>query len=201
MRKRRRTEFRWLPFFYGLGATVLVLALQVMNPAGLRAVNEAAFDQYQRLKPRQIDLSVPVAVVDIDVKSLRALGQWPWPRTEMAELTRRLTTLGALSIAFDVVFAEPDRTSPARVVESWRKFDPGAEAKLDDALRDHDAVFAAVIAESPVVLGVILNNEPGGERPPQRAGISYSGSDPRPAIPDFASANVNLPILSHSASG
>lgn len=201
MEKRRRTEFRWRPFFYGLFATALVLALQVYDPAGLRSINEAAYDQYQRLKPRQIDPSVPVAVVDIDVRSLQALGQWPWPRTEMAALTLRLKELGALSIAYDVVFAEPDRTSPARVVESWRKFDPTAEVTLSAELRDHDAVFGAAIAETPTVLGVVLNNDPDGSRPPLRAGVSYSGSDPRPVIPAFASANVNLPLLSHSASG
>lgn len=201
MAHRRRTDFRWAPFLYGLIATALILGLQVWNPAGLRAVNEAAFDQYQRLKPRQVDPSAPVLVVDIDVRSLQALGQWPWPRTEMAALTERLTQLGAISIAYDVVFAEPDRTSPERVVQSWRKYDPTAEARLDQTLRDHDAVFGGAIAEAPVVLGVVLNNDPDGSRPPTRAGISWSGSDPRPVIPNFASANVNLPILSHSASG
>ncbi|WP_340108851.1 adenylate/guanylate cyclase domain-containing protein [Pikeienuella sp. HZG-20] len=177
------------------------MTLQIADPAGLRAVNEAAFDQYQRWKPRQVDPSVPVAVVDIDVRSLQALGQWPWPRTEMAALTRRLADLGALAIAFDVVFAEPDRTSPDRVLKDWRKYDPAAEIKVDETLHDNDAVFAAAIAETPTVLGVVLNNDPDGVRPPTRAGVSYSGSDPRPVIPNFASANVNLPLLSHSASG
>ncbi len=198
---RRRTDFRWRPFFYGLGVTGLVLFLQVQDFTGLRSINEAAFDQFQQAKPRQVDESVPVVVVDIDVRSLAALGQWPWPRTELASLVMRLKELGALSIAFDVVFAEPDRTSPQRVVESWRKYDPSAKAELDDTLRDHDAVFAGAIAEAPVVLGVILNNDPDGRRPPIRAGISYSGSDPRPAIPEFRSANVNLPLLSQAASG
>lgn len=201
MVKKKRTEFRWRPFLLGLLMTGAVLALHIVSPGGLRAINEAAFDQFQRLKPRQVDPSVPVAVVDIDVRSLQALGQWPWPRTELAELVHRLTALGAISIAFDVVFAEPDRTSPATVVQSWRKFDPDASVTLDETLRDHDAVFGAAIAETPVVLGVVLNNDPNGGRPPVKAGISFAGSDPRPVIPDFASANVNLPILNEHASG
>lgn len=198
---RRRTDFRWRPFWIGVAATATALALQVLDANGLKAVNEAAYDQYQRWKPRQIDPSVPVTVVDIDVRSLRELGQWPWPRTELAELTARLTELGALSIAFDIVFAEPDRTSPARVIESWRKYDPGAEAISADTLQDHDAAFANVIAQSPAVLGVVLTNDPEGGRPPLRAGISWSGADPRPVLPNFASANVNLPVLSYAASG
>ena len=199
--KRRKTDFRWRPFWIGIAVTGIVLALQVQDFRGLKSVNEAAFDQYQRWKPRQIDPSVPVAVVDIDVRSLQELGQWPWPRTELAELVARLTELGALSIAFDVVFAEPDRTSPANIVKSWRKYDPSAEARLDASLQDHDALFAEVIGQTPVVLGVVLNREPDGGRPPVKAGISWSGSDPRPVIEPFTSANINIEPLSANASG
>lgn len=200
-KRRKKGAFRWRAFGYGMIATALVLGMQFYDFSGLRQINEAAFDQYQLAKPRKIDPSVPVAVVDIDVRSLQQLGQWPWPRTELAELTRRLAELDALSIAYDVVFAEPDRTSPARVIQSWLKYDPNAAAIGERTLQDHDAAFADVIARTPTVLGVILNNDPDGSRPPQRAGISYSGSNPAPLIPDFLSANVNLPLLSASASG
>lgn len=198
---KKKTDFRWRPFWIGIGATAVVLGMQVQGVGVFKTLNESAFDQYQRWKPRQIDPSVPVVVADIDVRALRELGQWPWPRTELAELTSRLTQLGALSIAYDVVFAEPDRTSPNTIVESWRKYDPAAEARLDASLQDHDEVFASIIAQTPTVLGVVLNNDPDGSRPPTKAGISFSGSDPRPVIRSFASANVNLPVLSEGASG
>lgn len=199
--KKRPSAFRWRPFLLGMTLTGFVIFLQVQDYNGFKSMNEAAFDQYQRWKPRQIDPSVPVAVVDIDVRSLEVLGQWPWPRTEIAELTLRLAQLGVLSVAFDVLFAEPDRTSPVRIVESWKKYDPNASAQLDDSLRDHDEVFAGMIAQTPTVLGVVLNNQPDGKRPPTKAGISYAGSNPHDVIPAFASANVNLPILSEGASG
>ena len=77
-------------------------------PAG--RTSSAAFDIFQVIQPRQAT-ERPVVIVDIDEKSLRALGQWPWPRTRIAEMITRLTNLGALVIAFDVVFAEPDRLS------------------------------------------------------------------------------------------
>ena len=199
--KKKPTAFKWRPFLLGLCLTFSVIFLQVKDYTGLKSVNEAAFDQYQRWKPRQVDPSVPVAVVDIDVRSLEELGQWPWPRTEIAELTLRLAQLGVLSVAFDVVFAEPDRTSPVRIVESWKKYDPSASAVLDDSLRDHDEVFAGMIAQTPTVLGVVLNNTPGDKRPPSKAGISWIGTPTRDVIPPFASANVNLPMLSAGASG
>lgn len=201
MKKSRFATLRWRPFAIGMAMTGLVITLQVYDFSGLKAINEAAFDQYQRLKPRQVDPAVPVAVVDLDVRSLEEVGQWPWPRTDVAELTLRLAQLGAISIAFDVVFAEPDRTSPDRIVASWRKFDPNAVAELDDSLRDHDSVFASIIAQTPTVLGVVLNNDVSERRPPQKAGISYAGSDPREVVAEFQSANVNLPLLSEAASG
>lgn len=199
--KKRPSAFRWRPFLLGLALTGFVVFLQVQDFAGLRQINEAAFDQMQRAKPRTIDPSVPIAVVDIDEESLKELGQWPWPRTEMAELVLRLTQLGALSVAFDIVFAEPDRTSPNRIVESWRKYDPSANATLDDSLRDHDIVFADMIAQTPVVLGVVVANNDSNIRPPIKAGISYSGSDPRAVIPNFSGSTINLPVLSENASG
>ena len=58
----------------GIVMTAFVIFLQVQDFSGLKSINEAAFDQYQRWKPRQVDPSVPVAVVDIDVRSLEELG-------------------------------------------------------------------------------------------------------------------------------
>lgn len=53
-----------------------------------------------------------VVIVAIDEFSLEELGQWPWPRRSHAELIERLTSGGAEFIAFDILFAEPDRVDP-----------------------------------------------------------------------------------------
>ncbi len=55
------------------------------------------------------EAGAPVAVVDIDEASIAELGQWPWPRTTLAQLVDRLGQAGAATIAFDIVFPEPDR--------------------------------------------------------------------------------------------
>lgn len=208
--KRKKTGFGWRSFIYGLAATAFVIFLQAMDFGGLKAVNEAAFDQYQRWKPRTKDPASPVRVVDIDVQSLQELGQWPWPRTELAELVRRLTELGAISVSFDVVFAEPDRTSPKSIVESWRKYDPDANVVLgNETLADHDAIFADMIAQAPVVLGVVLDNAETGEVPQtaKKSGYGYiTHQDTSPSTlikltPEFYSANVNLPEFAEAASG
>ena len=59
-------------------------------------------------------------VVDIDEASLKAVGQWPWPRTVLADLVDKLVAGGAAAIGFDIVFPEPDRMSPANALRFCR---------------------------------------------------------------------------------
>lgn len=50
-----------------------------------------------------------VVIVDIDEASLHAEGQWPWPRSRLAQLVQELTQRQHVAaLGFDVVFAEPD---------------------------------------------------------------------------------------------
>jgi len=78
----------------------------------------------------------------------------------LAKITDRLTELGAVVIAFDVIFAEPDRTSPIAVASNLPA-DPqydAARAQLA-ALPDPDADFAAALARSPSVLAFAYSSD------------------------------------------
>jgi adenylate cyclase len=125
----------------GLAVTVILALLHVWQPPQLSTLGNLVFDSYQRLWPRPYE-DAGVKVVDIDDETIRRLGQWPWPRTDTARLTQALTDAGAAAIAFDVVFSEPDRTSPARAAEILRV---GSDAKggyKDIAsMADHDMFF------------------------------------------------------------
>src|SRR3979409_2757475 len=91
-----------------LGGLALLVGLAALRIADLPAIEELrvrTFDTFQRIDPR-VKTARPVAIVDIDEKSLAKLGQWPWPRTRIADLVANLTKLGAVVIAFDIVFAE-----------------------------------------------------------------------------------------------
>ena len=48
----------------------------------------------------------------IDENALLRYGQWPWPRTRMAELFDRIAERQPASIGMDIIFPEPDRLSP-----------------------------------------------------------------------------------------
>ena len=115
--KRLRTLPRWFKRRIGyarLACLALLIgfaALRVADPAPVEEIRVRTFDAFQRIDPRK-KTSRPVTIVDIDDKSLKKLGQWPWPRTRMAELVSEITRLGAVVIGFDAVFPEPDRLNP-----------------------------------------------------------------------------------------
>ena len=100
---------------------VAALALRVWDPNAVARLRSQVFDSYQRVSPRAYDPSLPVRIVDIDEESLKRVGQWPWPRTVLADLVDKLAAGGAAAIGFDMVFPEPDRMSPANALHFWPK--------------------------------------------------------------------------------
>jgi CHASE2 domain-containing sensor protein len=109
------TRAQQIGVIMGLLLVAALTALRMGDPQSLKFAREATFDEYQRLAPRAFE-RMPVRVIDIDEASLQEFGQWPWPRDRMAALVNRLSEMGASAIAFDILFAEPDRLSPRNVV-------------------------------------------------------------------------------------
>ena len=95
---------------------VIASLLTLFEPAPLPRIREIVFDSYQRWHATHSDPDSPVRIVAIDEKSLSAIGQWPWPRDVVAQLTQKLTDAGAAAIAFDFIFGEPDQSSPNLLV-------------------------------------------------------------------------------------
>src|SRR5262249_3390888 len=159
----------------------LLVGLAAVRLADWRPVEEVrvrTFDWYQRLDPRE-KTQKPVVVVDIDDRTLKAVGQWPWPRTKLAGLTTDLTRLGAAAIGFDVMFPEPDRLNPDLAVETFRNLDEATREKLR-ALPSNDQAFAEAIKSSRVVLGeagLPASNSELDEKLPQ-TGLATLGEDP-----------------------
>ncbi len=108
-----------------LGAAVLVLLLLLSFVPELRVLTQlrlALFDSYQTVAPR-VRTSAPAVIVAIDEKSLDELGQWPWPRTMIAELIEAIGETGPAAIGVDVLMPEPDRMSPAKLAGLIERMD------------------------------------------------------------------------------
>jgi adenylate cyclase len=184
-----------------LALLVALAALRIADPPPIEELRVRVFDFFQVLRPREA-AQRPVVIVDIDEKSLKAIGQWPWPRTKVADLVARLTEMGALAIGFDIVFPEPDRMSPALAAESFRGLDEATREKLR-ALPSNDAVLAAAIRASRVVLGesgLPFVTPPPAVAPPP-LGLATLGGDPRPFMLSYPGLLRNVPELENAAAG
>ncbi len=174
-------------------------AFYVWDPVLARAMRNASFDQFQRWHPRPYG-DHPVRVAALDEESLDRLGQWPWPRTLLAELVDKLRSRGAAAITFDVMFAEPDRTSPTNIAQTWRV--PNRTREMIRTLPDHDRIFADAIQGGGVVIGHAgeYAAQP-GELPPTPAGIIVRGENPAPYLRQFNSSVRAIPLLEQAADG
>ena len=200
------------PVLVGLLVLLNALLLRAVDPDALVRLRDLAFDSYQRIKPREVPDDLPVRIVDIDEASLASYGQWPWPRdTVLARLVDRLREQGAAVIAFDVVFAEPDRSSPSAVAKNL----PDAVRNTDlrrtlESLPDSDEVFAEAIARANVVTGFAFDSNAKDAAPRRMWGVANNTGEKnakqvseliRQFIPQQTGVVITLPILEQAAKG
>lgn len=182
-----------------LTAVVIGAALLLFDPPLMQTLRLAVFDQYQRAHPR-VYQPAPVRIIDIDEESLAKLGQWPWPRSRIADMVERLRKAEVAALGFDVLFAEPDRTSPKSMLNIWSL--PGATQRSIASLPDHDDLLAAALAPGGVVLGFSLERVGFGlDLPPQKYRYVNMGGSALPYAHLFSRAVPTLPLLSSAAAG
>lgn len=182
-------------------AAALFFPLVIARPNWLDGLRNFVFDSYQRAVPGGYDPVTPVRVVGVDEESLAAFGQWPWPRSRLAQLTSALRDLGASVIAFDFIFAEPDRVSLENVVPLV--VDPSARAELARVVAStigNDQYFADALGGGRTVLATTLVQARTGA-PPQKAGFVYAGDDPAAFLVKFEGAVAPLPLLANATQG
>jgi len=170
--------------------------------AAVERLRNLVFDTYQSYAPRPYRPQLPVRIIDIDEESLRRLGQWPWPRDLMARLVDRLGALGATVVGLDIVFAEPDRFSPANLARVWQDRPELASLRADLArLPDSDAVLADSLQRTPSITAFVLSGSGGSTPPAPKAGFAEAGDDPRLAVARREGAVRTLPLIEAAAAG
>jgi adenylate cyclase len=207
--KRLRRLRRWFTRKFGyarlicLALLVGFAALRIADPAPIQELRVRTFDTFQVLDPR-VKTARPVTIVDIDEKSLAdpRLGQWPWPRTRIADIVNNLTRLGAVVIAFDAVFSEPDRLNPDIAADTFHDLDEETRARLK-ALPSNDQTLADAIKRSRVVLGESglpsVVTELDKDLP--LTGLAMLGEEPQRFMFKFAGLLRNVPVLEAAAAG
>ncbi len=138
----------------GLFMTLLVATLYVFKPSYLNLIELKLYDTIlaQSYSPIQANTAV---IVDIDDQSLKEFGQWPWPRYRVAQLLESITNAGPLAVGLDILFSEPDRTSPIVLKKALKK-DLHVEIQFSDisnSLLDNDKLLADELNKGIYVLG------------------------------------------------
>jgi adenylate cyclase len=205
--KRLRILQRWFSRRFGyarlvcLALLVGLAVLRIADPAAIEELRLRTFDAFQRIEPR-VKTARPVVIIDIDERSLAKLGQWPWPRTRIADLITNLTRLGTIAIAFDIMFAEPDRLNPDVAADTFRNLDEETRTKLR-ALPSNDQIFADAMRRSRVVLGETglpyVLSELDNTLPV--TGLATLGEDPLQFMYKFPGLLRNTDVLEKAAGG
>jgi|LULE01.1.fsa_nt_gb adenylate cyclase len=198
----------------GVALLAVLLALRVWDPAPITALRFSSFDLFQQIKPRDY-AALPVTIVDIDDASLAELGQWPWPRDRLAEMIDRIRAGGAAAAAFDILFAEPDRLSPARLLDRVEGVDPALRDRIA-GLADNDVLLAEAMARFRVVSGQTSVRGAGAGQSeagtPEVAQVAPGqaivetphavlGEDPTPFLQKYPTLLQNLPVIEAAAAG
>jgi CHASE2 domain-containing sensor protein/serine phosphatase RsbU (regulator of sigma subunit) len=193
---------RVVPLLGGWPAPVGLLVLIILHLYGSipyqDALRTASFDLYQIALPRE-RVSAPVVIVDIDEASLAQFGQWPWPRSLMAQLLDRVDKMQPAAVAFDIIMPEPDRASPCQITQ----YIPDVDQKLVKqicGLPSNDTLLASTMKRGNAVLGVAgMEVEMPGKV--KAAPMMTIGEDPKPWLRHFSSALTNVPELEEAAAG
>ncbi len=160
----------------GFTITILVLILQYFGSetsAVLQRTNGLIYDLRLKatLQARETDTSI--IVLDIDEKSLKREGRFPWSRIKIAKIIEKLADAGTAVVAFDVMFAEAERNPVNSVIKLLQ--DKSESQLLIEQISpfianaDADAIMAESLGLMDVVLGMAFQVDPNvqvGEMPP-----------------------------------
>ena len=147
-----KLNFRLIVTILSIVAATLLGLVRISDPEFVQVLRLKYFDQLQIKYPRTTEGQTYSVIVDIDEKSLREIGQWPWPRTVLADLFNKSKDAGMLVLGLDVLFAEKDRTSPELIANDVKNRNPEI-ANLLKKLPSNESLAMEAMKNFPVVIG------------------------------------------------
>ncbi|WP_420564226.1 CHASE2 domain-containing protein [Thalassobaculum sp.] len=184
-----------------LGLLGVLLLLRILDVAPLQILRLWGFDLQLQMRGAAADPS-PVLAVDVDDRSLAALGQWPWPRRHLVDLVDRLAADGVRTVGFNILFAEPDRMSPTVLARSLPDLDATLRRELE-ALGGYDEALAAAMGRVPSVTAVAAipaaDGTASGPTAPSR--IAVRGHHDLVDLPAIGAILENVPPIHQASRG
>ena len=164
---------RLLSPWFALLTLALLIGVRAADPSFVQSVRLRYFDTLITSKPQTV--SKQVHVVNIDDASIERLGQFPFPRTQYANIIEDLYSRGAGLVVFNLFMPDNDRF--------------GKDAGLADTLHRHPVVLPQVATPEKQKIQAF------------RPGVSEIGSPAHDFTVDYPGIQPNIPLFNTSAAG
>jgi serine/threonine-protein kinase len=170
----------------------------------LQPLEYKVYDSLLRLRQRKA--ATQVVVLAIDNKSVQTIGSWPWPRSYIASVVRRLTSDGTHTMGLSLLYPSREINPGLEEIRFLKQSLPRKPSKVDrkslkeisgnltDALKrlDHDQqLISAVRSARRVVLPLrfTLEGLPSTKPPPLSAWLSLNSMNPTSSSNDQPGLN------------
>lgn len=204
-----------IPILLGIVLVIFLSYFSFFTPAALQSffkrLDYIAYDLRLNMflkKEKPLHSTIPIAIIDIDEKSLKHEGRWPWDRNIMARLIKELYAQGATVIAFDILFSEPEKNAANLLLErlqASRTAMPIVIKSIEGLSKDfdNDALFARQLSEkeNSIILGIFFGNgdySPIGTLPSPIINLQKSQLE-NLAIPSMQTYVANIKQLQQAA--
>ena len=159
--------------WFALVTLFVLIAIRISDPSFVESVRLRYFDTLITSKPQTI--SKQVHVVNIDDKAIERLGQFPFPRSQYANIIEDLYARGAGLVVFNMFMPDNDRF--------------GKDAALLDTITKHPVVLPQVATSD--------KQKPGAFRP----GVSEIGGKASDYAVNYPGIQANISSFNSKAAG
>jgi adenylate cyclase len=141
-----------------------------------------------------------IIIIDIDEKSLKAEGRWPWPRSKIAEMLDALSQSNVSVVAMDLIFSEPE-ANPILTVKKDLQYLSADKIHQLSVTYDYDLMLGQAIKSVDSILGFVLHHEENIQVGLLPKPIENSSCDKLRTVPTLAGYTANLPELQLKSKG
>ena len=190
---KKYKNFITLVFF-----AILLIVLKITNIDIVKKISLINYDFYQKTLVKGEVKNI--TIIDIDEKSIAAIGQFPWRRDVYAKILSNLNQFNPASVAFDIFFSEEDKQNPKNLLIELKKDNDISE---NIEVLDTNKIFIDEIKKTKVILPVVgtikqnlvINNS----KPKLR--IISKGSNPKNYLFKFKDKITSLEKINDAATG
>ena len=177
---------------------IFLTALKIINIDIVKKISLINYDFYQKTLVKGEVKNI--TIIDIDEKSIAAIGQFPWRRDVYAKILSQLNQYNPASVAFDIFFSEEDKQNPKNLLIELKKNNNISE---NIEVLDTNKIFIDEIKKTKAILpvvGVIKKNIVINNSKPKLRIIS-KGSNPKNYLFKFNGKITSLEKINNAATG